>query len=351
MPEAQRVLKVLKVPKKSSGTLAWAIAGILGSPVAAVEFTYYSETVTGADVVLDMVPITGGRFRMGSRPGEEGRRDDEGPVRELELAPFWMSRVEVSWDWFHLYMYSENASARGELVGAVEQSVVHGADAVSRPTPPYVPMDFGMGVDGFPAVGMTQLAARQFTKWLSLLTGRFYRLPSEAEWEYACRAGSSGAYSYGDGDKGLGEHAWFAGNAEDGYQKVGTRRANRWGLFDMHGNVAEWVLDQHKERYPESTGTVWPESLYPRVVRGGSWRDDAAELRCAARRKSRAGWQRRDPQLPRSIWYLTDAPFVGFRVVRPVQEPSEQEKMLSWEPDIEDIREILEQQRVERGLD
>ncbi len=199
-------------------------------------------------------------------------------------------------------------------------------------------MTFGMGKDGFPAICMTQLAAKTYCKWLSAKTGRYYRLPTEAEWEYACRAGTKTAYSFGDDPAQLGDYAWYFDNSDDKYHKVGLKKPNPWGLYDMHGNVAEWMLDQYIPDYYKSlAGKVsrepWavPRRLYPQSVRGGSWDDDPGKLRSAARRGSHKDWKQQDPQLPQSIWYFTDALFLGFRVVRPLVEPSEAEKAKLWD--------------------
>jgi formylglycine-generating enzyme required for sulfatase activity len=198
-------------------------------------------------------------------------------------------------------------------------------------------MSFGMGKGDTPAICMTQHAARTFCKWLSAKTGRYYRLPTEAEWEYACRAGTTTAYSFGDDVEKLDEYAWYFDNSGAQYQKVGQKKPNPWGLHDMHGNVAEWVLDQYREDgYVGRSGLVKnplvvPETLYPRVVRGGSWDDDPDRLRSAARVASESTWKDQDPQIPRSIWYHTDAIGVGFRVVRPLVEPSDEEKASKWE--------------------
>jgi formylglycine-generating enzyme required for sulfatase activity len=314
------------------------------------EMKAYREAIPGTTASFELVPIRGGSFRMGSPDGEEGRKDDEGPVVEVTLAPFWMARCETRWNEYHPFMLSLDRKARAE---GARTSVPQDAwaDAVSRPTPPYVPMDFEMGVDGFPAISMTQFAARHYTKWLTMKTGRFYRLPTEAEWEYACRAGTSTAYSFGDDADGLGEHAWYFDNSDDAYHPVGAKKANPWGLFDMHGNVAEWVLDAHDKGFYASLGgattnpVCWPSEPYPHVVRGGSWDDDAEVLRSAARRGSHKGWKIQDPQIPKSIWYLTDARFVGFRVVRPLRPPPPEEWARYFEPEADSIREVLEKQR------
>jgi len=185
---------------------------------------------------------------------------------------------------------------------------------------------------------MTQHAAKMYCEWLSAKTGRYYRLPTEAEWEYACRAGSNTAYSFGDDAEQLDEYACYIDNSENdlgdaGYAKVGTKKPNAWGLCDMHGNVAEWVLDALDPGfYAKSADAVVdnplcrPTELYGRIVRGGSWDDGPEMLRSAARRVSDPDWKQQDPQFPQSIWYHTDARFVGFRIVRPLHEPTDEEK-------------------------
>ena len=311
----------------------------------------YREQILGSEVRFEMVPIPGGTFLRGSPEDEKERDPDEGPQHQVEVDPFWIEVHEVTWDEYQVFMHRLDIQTRdAETNPAAPQD--GWADAVSRPTPPYVPMDFSMGIEGYPAICMTQFAAKQYTKWLSMKTGRFYRLPTGAEWEYACRAGTTTAFSWGDDPKAIDEYAWYFENADDNYQQVQQKKPNPWGLYDMHGNVAEWVLDGfEREAYQDYVGEVaknpvyWPTELYPRVVRGGSWDDDADELRSAARRRSRKGWKVQDPQLPKSIWYHTDARFVGFRVVRPLIEPSAEDKAKYWEADLDSIRDIQEKQR------
>jgi len=309
----------------------------------------YTESIPGTEGLFGMTPIPSGSFRMGSPSGESGRDSGEGPQHEVHVDAFWMGTHEVRWDEYQTFMLALDKKRRAQG-GPSPAPQDPWADAVSRPTPPYVPMDFEMGVEGYPAICMTQFGAKQYTRWLSMKTGRFYRLPTEAEWEYACRAGTETAYSFGKND--LDDYAWYFDNADDSYQKVGTKKPNPWGLYDMHGNVSEWVLDGYDKDFYASLGEGpaanplrWPEKLYPRVVRGGSWDDDPENLRSAARRKSRKSWKVQDPQLPKSIWYHTDATFVGFRVVRPLVEPPEEERSRYWEPDLDSIREIMERQR------
>jgi formylglycine-generating enzyme required for sulfatase activity len=230
------------------------------------------------------------------------------------------------------------------------------ADAVTMPTKPYTDMTFGMGREGRPAICMTQLAAKVYCKWLSAKTGRYYRLPTEAEWEYACRAGTTTAYSFGDDPAQLDDFGWFYDNSDESYQKVGQKRPNPWGLHDMHGNVAEWVLDAYSSDGYLRLGQARiksplnvPTQIYPRVVRGGSWVDDAPALRSAARGHSEPDWKAQDPQLPQSIWYYTDADHVGFRVVRPLRLPTPDEAA-RYDVDAAQLKTMAEYQEAKKGV-
>ena len=294
----------------------------------------FTETLPGTDHSLDLVFVKVGTFTMGSSKSEVGHFGDEGPQHEVTLDAFWMGQFEVTWDLYNLFVSRELDVYQVKKSPSSEVQI--DVDAVSGATTPYVEMSFGMGIEGYPAICMTQLAAVKFCEWLSAMTGHFYRLPTEAEWEYACRAGSTTSYSFGDTTENLGEYAWYASNSDDKYQLVGTKKPNAWGLYDMHGNVAEWTLDQY---VPTSYRTrkelvknpfQEPSKIYPKVVRGGSWMDAPKRLRSAARRPSTKKWKMRDPQIPKSKWWHTDAPFVGFRVVRPVKTPTEEEQRKYW---------------------
>ena len=195
-------------------------------------------------------------------------------------------------------------------------------------------MSFGMGQKGFPAISMTQHAANKYCQWLSAQTGHFYRLPTEAEWEYACRAGTTTPYSFGD--EKIDKHVWYYDNANEKYQKVGKKKPNAWGIHDMHGNVMEWTADRFSPDYftlikdnPRDP-FLRPTRLYPRTVRGGSWDSDPEQTRSAVRTGSAAVWKQQDPQLPKSIWYHTDARWLGFRIVRPLKIPSAEEMYFFW---------------------
>ena len=240
-----------------------------------------------------------------------------------------MGKCEVTWDEYELWSMGLDVQRR-ESSKSRKTTTTSWPTPITRPTMPYTDMTFGMGKEGYPAICMTQLAAKVYCKWLSAKTGRYYRLPTEAEWEYACRAGSKTAYSFGDDPEQLGDYAWYYDNSDEKYHKVGTKKPNAWGLHDMHGNVVEWVLDQYVPDVYSKAGDklienplVVPEKpiAYPHGARGGSWDDDAEALRSAARRGSEKSWKMQDPQIPQSIWYLTDADFLGFRVVRPLVDP------------------------------
>jgi formylglycine-generating enzyme required for sulfatase activity len=277
----------------------------------------YNVTIPNTLVSYGMAPIPAGDFTMGS-----AGKHDEQPAHAVHVDAFWMQVHEVTWDEYRLFMFANQA---GEIAHKDELM-----DAVSRPTRPYVEMSFGMGINGFPAISMTQHAANKYAEWLSAKTGEFYRLPTEAEWEYACRAG------VGDPSP-LGDYAWYAVNSNDKYHTVATKKPNAWGLYDMLGNVMEWTLDQYEPYKPGSAVNPWVKAaaLYPHAVRGGSWNDPADMVRCAARVASDAAWKQQDPQLPKSIWYETDAQWLGFRLVRPVKIPGAEEMYNYWNSGVE----------------
>jgi len=304
------------------------------------EMRPYTNLISGSEVSYTMVPIPGGEFVMGSPASEPGHQEDESPQHKVKIEPFWMGQCEVTWNAFELFMYPAEERKMAEFLG-YKPETNSPSDAVTRPTSPYVEMSFGMGKDGYPAISMTQHAANKFCQWLSAKTGEFYRLPTEAEWEYACRAGTTTAYSFGDDVAQLGDFAWFAKNSNWKYQKVGTRQPNPWGLHDMHGNVTEWCLDQYAADFygslPAVADNPWLKATrpYPHVARGGSWDDNPEMLRSAARRGSNANWKVQDPQLPKSIWYLTDAQFLGFRVVRPLKLAEPEVLRAYWNSGVE----------------
>jgi formylglycine-generating enzyme required for sulfatase activity len=296
----------------------------------------YTNVIPGTDIKYAMVPIKGGEFLMGSPESEAGRKPDEGPQHRVKVSPFWMGKFEVSWDEYELFMYPDDEKKLREQYRS-DEYVDQLSDAVTRPSKPYADMTFGMGKRGYPAISMTQHGANKYCQWLSAKTGHYYRLPTEAEWEYAARAGTKTAYFFGDDPAQLKDFAVFEDNSDFKYSKVGRKKPNPWGLYDILGNAAEWCLDQYEPKaYEQFTGSVaadpWIKATkpYPHVVRGGSYDDPPALLRSAARRGSDKSWKMRDPQLPKSVWYFTDAQFVGFRLVRPLKVPPPEELQKVW---------------------
>ncbi|NGM63823.1 formylglycine-generating enzyme family protein [Sphingobacterium sp. SGR-19] len=284
----------------------------------------YIQKIEGTNLEFSMEAIPGGTFLMGS---DKSDKEDEKPVHQVELDPFWMGTYEVTWDLYEPFVYKDL-----EQTITIDGKVSSEVDAVTRPTKPYLDMTFGMGKEGHPALAMTHYNAIQFCKWLYTRTGMFYRLPTEAEWEYACRAGSTSEYFFGDDSVQLDEYAWYAANSGEKTASVGTKKPNAWGLYDMAGNVAEWTFDQYipdyYKRFENKTAknpVAVPTELYPHSVRGGSFDSGAGQLRSAARMASDPIWKQLDPQIPKSNWWFPEAPFVGLRLVRPVNQPSPEE--------------------------
>lgn len=308
---------------------------------SAADMKPYTNSIPGTTVMYSMLPIPAGEYLMGSPASEKGRKEDEAPQHKVQIQPLWVARCEVTWNEYELFMYPDQEKALTSETNNPYLDKV--SDAVSRPTKPYVEMSFGMGKGEFPAISMTQHAANKYCQWLSAKTGNFYRLPTEAEWEYACRAGTTTAYSFGDDPASLKDYAWFAKNSDFKYQKVGRKKPNPWGLHDMHGNVLEWCLDQYSPTAYQQFASApskdhWLRATkpYPHSARGGHWDDeDVSMLRSAARRASDRSWKQQDPQLPKSIWYHTDAQFLGFRVVRPLEVPPPAELLKIWNSGVE----------------
>ena len=247
----------------------------------------YDVTIPNTTVHYSMAPVPAGEFLMGAADGNSQ------PPHKVRLDAFWMQAHEVTWDAYLLFMFADQAKEREHADALV--------DALSRPTAPFLEMSFGRGNSGYPAISMTQHAASKFAQWLSAKTGEFYRLPTEAEWEYACRAGATTAVPAG----ALGDYAWFAANSAepnftDGtYHKVGTKKPNAWGLYDMLGNVREWTADTYLATYyanspvddppgaPPNTGLAPPGRGTPGValpvIRGGGWPHPEDALRVSDR--------------------------------------------------------------------
>ena len=325
----------------------------------------YETQIPGTTVSYKMQPIPGGKVKVGSPESEKGRQPDEGPQFEVTIEPFWMAEHEVTWAEYKAYM-----SIHDRLLSLYMKQLRPIPDVdheliVTAPSNLYEPtFTFIKGADPEqPVVTMSQFAAKQYTKWLSGISNQFLRLPSEAEWEYACRAGATTAYSFGDDPKQLGDYAWYFENSGEKMNHVARKKPNAWGLYDMHGNVGEWVLDEYiAEGYKTHAGKkdltaaaviAWPTKLFPRVIKGGGWDDDAEKCRTAARQGSDDdAWRSRDPNFPQSPWWLTEEPAlsVGFRPIRPLTQPATiGEKNKYWQADLEDVKTIVKSRIDEEG--
>jgi formylglycine-generating enzyme required for sulfatase activity len=293
----------------------------LSAQNAADNFNVYEQTIPGTTQHFKMMPIKGGHFLMGSSNKEKDRNSDEGPQKNITISSFWMDVFEVSRDEFDVFYKDENTPQNSAV------------DAVTRPSQQYIDFSLGMGKEGgYPVNSLSQYAALMYCRWLYSKTGVFYRLPTEAEWEYACRAGTTTVYYFGDDTSQLGKYAWYAGNSGNKFQKAGQKLPNAWGLYDMLGNVSEWTLDHYDEKALEKMtdnstdpAPAFNVVRYPKVLKGGGYADGAAQLRSANKIQSDPVWNRRDPQIPRSKWWITDAPWIGFRVIRPLKQPAKEE--------------------------
>ena len=290
----------------------------------------YSIKMPGTDITFEMIPIPGGTYKMGSPESEEGREDHEGPQVEVKVEPMWVQKTEVNWvqykEYMKLYGVFKEFESKGQRPVGDDKS-----DAITAPTELYDPTftyEYGEEPEQ-PAVTMTQYSAQQYSKWLSIITGQQLRLPTEAEWEYAARAGTKTAYYWGDDADSIDDHAWYFDNCDEGVPAVGAKKPNPFGLYDMLGSAAEWTVNAYtedgyasfadKQPINASDMVVWPKESVPCVVRGGSWEMDPPDLRCAARLGSDdEEWKEEDPNFPKSPWWFTSDPSrgVGFRLFR-----------------------------------
>ncbi len=301
---------------KQIAFLILSINSSLFSIAQSIDFSTYSQKIPNSSLSFKMVPVKAGSVLLGSPATEPKRMQDEGPQKNIRLSAFWMGAYEVTRDEFDVFYKDETTSMNEDV------------DAITRPSAQYVDLSWGMGKEGgYPVNSMSQYAALMYCRWLYKKTGIFYRLPTEAEWEYACRAGSTSAFYFGDDSTQLGDNAWYEKNSENKFHKVGEKKPNAWGLYDMLGNVMEWTMDHYDAKaYTTLAGTdpmvSYSPKKYPKSLRGGGFISQANEMRSAKRFPSDPEWNKRDPQIPKSKWWLTDGSFVGIRVVRPLQQPS-----------------------------
>ena len=296
----------------------------------------YTETIPNTSIAFNMKAIPGGSFIIGSPKDEQMNKPDEQPQKEVNISPFFMAEIEVTWDEY-LAFYSATA-AEGRSTDTEGTRIESEVDAITGPTPPYGQPDQNWGLGNRPAITMTHHAAETYCKWLSYVTGKTYRLPTEAEWEYAARGGTVTPYFF-DGnprdfsDKGffgklfgksndlINEYIIYAGNSQAKTETPDMVEPNPYGLKNMLGNAAEYCSDWYAEDAYEKladgvTDPKGPESGEEYVIRGGSFRSHVGDVRSASRDYTKTeDWLRTDPQMPKSKWWLSDCNFISFRVV------------------------------------
>ena len=275
------------VPVAVLNVLAAAWTGALGvgvqeSPKDPAGLPVQTDTIAGTLVKWEMIQLPAGEIALPDPAGS-------GAAKTVKVPRLWMSKTEVLWDLYDIYAFRQDLT---------DDEKVKGVDAESRPSKPYGAPDRGFGHQGYPALSIHHNAAVQFCQWLSRKTGRKYRLPTEAEWEHACRAGAPAPVKLPE--DALDEVAWFWENADDKTHAAGQKKPNAWGLVDMLGNAAEWVVMLDGRH----------------AVAGGSFNDKAEKISSSLREFYRPEWQAQDAHTPKSKWWLSDAPHVGMRIVR-----------------------------------
>ena len=278
----------------------------------------FRDPLKDGSVAPEMVYLPSGTFKMGDLQGKG--LEHERPVHEVTLDAFAIGRYPVTVAEFRKFVDATGYKTEAEQQGGafVDDGKEWGQKADANWRHPY----FSQG-DDQPVVCISWNDAVEYCKWLSEQTGERYSLPTEAEWEYACRASSETEYCFGNDEQRLGDYAWYSKNSENKTHPVGQKRANAWGLHDLHGNVWEWVRDWYGAYSEGSRGGAWngvrklfgasskqpqrnpsgPEAGSDRVVRGGSWDSDAEFCRSAYRSRHDPGFRGR---------------YLGFRLARRV---------------------------------
>jgi sulfatase modifying factor 1 len=305
---------------------------LFSKPAVVDSFKNFTEQIPGTSVSFNMIAINGGAFRMGSPENEPYHRKDEGPVRTITISPFFIGEAEVSWDEYWTFFAATMAEGRMDPDVVMKHNAGN-PDAISGPTPPFGIPDQGWGSGKRPAITMTHYAATIYCQWLSKVTGKHYRLPTEAEWEYACRAGTETPYFFPGDPKRLSKkgsnkkaaeiksYVVYSMNSTGKTQEPSFVKANPFGLKNMLGNVMEFCSDWYSEDAYAKTGLdltdpKGPEEGIEHVVRGGNYSNNPKDLRCASRDYTRTtDWLKTDPQNPKSIWWYADIKGIGFRVV------------------------------------
>ena len=276
----------------------------------------YAETIafeTGPDISFNMVPIPGGTFLMGSPQSDANAEGDEKPQHMVRIDPFYLCTTEVTLELFKAY-YNET------VIQKKYNSNPRQTDAITCPTPVFG--DIAMGYSHHhPAMAMTWHNATNFCKWLSIKTGKIYRLPTEAEFEYACRAGTTEIFGSTNYPKLLKDFVWYQDTSDDMPHEVAKKNPNPWGLYDMQGNVCEWVSDfyspdtyANNAKNSPTTNPKGPTKGNVHVARGGTYNSPQQEIRYADRAFEEEWWRFGDPQFPKSRWWLTQMDHVGFRI-------------------------------------
>jgi formylglycine-generating enzyme required for sulfatase activity len=314
---------------------------IFASPAEIEKGKSFTEKIPGTAVKFDMIALKGGTFFMGTPEDEEYSGENEHPQIKVSVDPFWIGKYEVSWDEYSVFYRETMSEGRMEAALNEKENLKNkNIDAITGPTPPYGNPDQGWGKGRRPAITMTHYAAQVYCRWLSLKTGKKYRLPTEAEWEYACRGGTESSYFFegspddyeagsifslifGADTSVINRYVVYKLNSGGKTAAVGSKKANPFGLYDMLGNVKEFCSDYYSDniyKIYHKTGIVsnphGPRNGDEFVVRGGSFLSDAADVRCAVRSSTKTNdWKLTDPQIPKSIWWYSDCSDVGFRVV------------------------------------
>ena len=316
------------------GVISTADQTLFTEPASVDSFESFTEMIPGTTVSFDMVAIPEGSFNMGSPETESLRDEDEGPVRKVALSKFWIAKTEVTWDEYLAFFRATGSQGRTEGQVVTRRNT----DAISGATPPWGAPDQGWGKGRRPAITMSWHAADVYCKWLSKVTGKKYRLPTEAEWEYACRGGTETPYFFEGNPKKFTSEGFlkkffgpdtsliasriiYKENSASKTMVPSSVKENPFGLLNMSGNVAEFCLDFYSAEYYRADSLNYinprgPEGGQEHVIRGGSFKSDAADVRSAARDFTKTkSWLVTDPQIPKSIWWYSDCIDVGFRVV------------------------------------
>jgi formylglycine-generating enzyme required for sulfatase activity len=244
----------------------------------------------------EMVIIPAGSFEMGSPSSEDGRGDDEGPVHRVKVSGFALGKNEITWKQFAAFVKHSKYIAADKCWTLTSGKFEERSERNWR--------DLGfLQDDKHPVACINWYDAQAYAKWLSRKTGKHYRLPSEAEWEYAARAGTVTSRFWGDNpddackyanaaDKSsktcVGALSWSAHNCTDGYaftSPVGKFKPNKFGLYDMLGNLWEWTEDNYHDSYlgAPNDGSAWQGIDTKRILRGGSWNNGPTRVRSAKR--------------------------------------------------------------------